>query len=121
LQISERSLREYVAKEAFVRGLYMAGDQMQFDCTPVKLILCGVLAIVQLFVARLSYSGKLFARVSLRADQPALFAGLLGAVVHFGGLPRVGAFDNAKIAVAKVLRGRRYVRLQRRFRTDRPP
>jgi len=114
LQISERSLREYVAnrrreivaREAFVRALYVPGDQMQFDFTPVKLILCGVLTVVQLFVARLSYSGKLFARVSLHADQPALFAGLLGAVVHFGGVPRVGVFDNAKIAVVKILRGR---------------
>jgi hypothetical protein len=95
LQISERSLREYVAacrreivaKEAFPRALYWPADQMQFDFTPVKLVICGVLTIVQLFVARLSYSRKLFARVSLRTDQPALFAGLLGAAVHFGGLP----------------------------------
>jgi len=114
LQISERSLREYVAgrrreivgKVAFVRSLYQPADQMQFDFTPVKMLLCGVLTIVQLFVARLSYSGKIFARVSLHADQPALFTGLLCAVVHFGGLPRVAVFDNAKIAVTKILRGR---------------
>lgn len=114
LQISERSLREYVAgrrreivgREAFVRALYVPGDQMQFDFTQVKLILSGVLTSVQLFVVRLSYSGRLFARVSLHADQPALFAGLLAAVVHFGGIPRVGVFDNAKIAVTRVLRGR---------------
>lgn len=114
LEINERTLRLYVAgrrreivaKEAFVRALYVAGDQMQFDFTPVKLVICGVLTVVQLFVARLSYSGRLFARVSLHADQPALFAGLLAAVVEFGGIPRVGVFDNAKIAVTRVLRGR---------------
>ncbi len=114
LQISERSLRTYVAnrrreivaREAFVRCLYAPADQMQFDFTPVKLVICGVLSIVQLFVARLSYSGKLFARVSRHPDQPALFAGLLEAVVHFGGLPRVGVFDKAKTAVVKILRGR---------------
>jgi len=51
LQISERSLREYVAnrrreilgKEAFVRALYVPGDQMQFDFTPVDLIVAGCL------------------------------------------------------------------------------
>jgi transposase len=114
LQISERSLREYVAgrrreivaRAAFVRSLYGPADEMQFDFTPVKVMLSGVLTILQLFVARLSYSGKIFARVSLRADQPAIFAGLLGAVVHFGGVPKFGVFDNAKIAVTKVLHGR---------------
>src|SRR5579884_1345832 len=114
LQISERSLREYVAnrrreiagKEAFVRALYVPGDQMQFDFTPVDLVVAGVLTKVHLFVARLSYSGRLFARVSLREDQVALFAGILGAVIHFGGVPRVGVFDNAKTAVTRILRGR---------------
>lgn len=114
LQVSERSLREYVAnrrreivgKEAFVRALYVPGDQMQFDFTPVDMIVAGVLTRVHLFVARLSYSGRLFARVSFREDQVALFAGILGAVVHFGGVPRVGIFDNAKTAVTRILRGR---------------
>ena len=114
LLISERSLREYVAnrkreihgKEAFVRALYVAGDQMQFDFTPVDLAVSGVLTRVHLFVARLSYSGRIFARVSFREDQVALFAGILGAVVHFGGVPRVGVFDNAKTAVTRILRGR---------------
>ena len=114
LQVSERSLREYVAnrrreivgKEAFVRALYVTGDQMQFDFTPVDLVVGGVLTKVHLFVARLSYSGRLFARVSFREDQVALFAGILGAVVHFGGVPRVGLFDNAKTAVTRILRGR---------------
>jgi transposase len=114
LHIGERSLREYVAnrrrevvaRAAFVRSLHGPADEMQFDFTPVKVLLSGVLMIVQLFVARLSYSGKIFARVSLHADQPALFAGLLGAVVHFGGLPKVGLFDNAKVAVTRVLSGR---------------
>jgi transposase len=114
LEISERSLREYIAvrkrdicgREAFVRALYVPGDQMQFDFTPVELIISGVLTKVHLFVARLSYSGRLFARVSYREDQVALFAGMLGAIVHFGGVPRVGVFDNAKTAVTRVLRGR---------------
>ena len=114
LEISQRALREYVAnrrreivgKEAFVRAHYFPGDEMQFDFTPVKLVVSGVLTIVHLFVARLSYSARLFARVSLREDQVALFAGILGAVVHFGGVPRVGVFDNAKTAVTRILRGR---------------
>jgi transposase len=114
LQISERALRAYVAnrrreivaREAFVRALYVPGDQMQFDFTPVDLVVAGVLRRVHLFVARLSYSGRFFARLSFREDQVALFAGILGAVVHFGGVPRVAIFDNAKTAVTRILRGR---------------
>jgi transposase len=114
LEIGERALRQFVAKrrvelvgrEAFVRALYVPADQMQFDFTPVDLVVCGSLIKVYLFVARLSYSGRLFARVSFREDQVALFAGILGAVVHFGGVPRIGIFDNAKTAVTRILRGR---------------
>jgi transposase len=114
LYVSDRTLRDYVAvrrrdivrREAYIRANYSPGDEMQFDFTPVSLLLSGVLIVVQLFVARLSYSGKIFARVSHRADQPSLFTGLLGAIGYFGGVPRVALFDNAKIAVVKVLRGR---------------
>jgi hypothetical protein len=43
--------REIVGKEAFARALYVPGDQMQFDFTPVDLVVDGVLAKVHLFVA----------------------------------------------------------------------
>jgi len=114
LRIGERALRQYVAqrrilirpKEAFVRAVYAPGDQVQFDFTPVQAIVAGVLMKLELFVMRLSYSGRLFARASRRCDQLALFTGLLEGLVAFGGLPREGVFDNAKIAVTRVLRGR---------------
>jgi len=40
---------------------------------------------VQLFAVRLSYSGRYFARASLRCDQVALFAGLLTGFMAFSG------------------------------------
>ncbi len=87
VRIGERALRRYVAdrrqslipKEAFVRAVYAPGAQAQFDFTPVKAIIAGVLVTLQLFVMRLSYSGRFFARVSWRCDQPALFVGILEA------------------------------------------
>lgn len=114
LSISESALRKFVAKrrkalvprEAFVRAEYVAGDQAQFDFSPMKAIIGGVLTSVEVFAMRLSYSGYFFARASYRQDQPALFAGLLGGAQFFGGLPRVAIFDNAKTAVQRVLRGR---------------
>jgi len=112
ISIGERALRRYVAsrrhilvpKEAFVRARYSPGDQAQFDFTPVSVTIAGVLVVLQLFVMRLSYSGRIFARACWRCDQPALFAGILEAVVTFG--PKEAIFDNASTAVRRVLRGR---------------
>jgi transposase len=114
ISVGERALRRYVAsrrrllvpKEAFIRAVHAAGDQAQFDFTPVSVNLAGVVVVLQLFVMRLSYSGALFARVSWRCDQPALFAGILEALIAFGGIPRTAIFDNASTAVKKVLAGR---------------
>jgi transposase len=112
--VRERALRYYVAsrrqalvpREVFVRAVYAPGSQAQFDFTPVSVNLAGVIAVLQLFVMRLSYSGALFARVSWRCDQPARFAGMLEAITAFGGLPRNAVFDNASTAVKRVLVGR---------------
>lgn len=114
LHVSERVLRTYVAdrrkilvpKEAFIRAAYAPGDQSQFDFSPMSVYLAGVLTVVQLFVVRLSYSGRFMARASIRCDQPALFAGLLAAFTAFGGLTRSAIFDNASTAVRRILRGR---------------
>jgi transposase len=114
LLVSEARLRVFVAKrrarlvpkEAFIRAVYVPADQAQFDFTPVDVLLNGVPTRVELFVLRLSYSARLFARAARRCDQLALFVGLLDGFVHFGGLPREAIFDNATTAVTRVLRGR---------------
>lgn len=69
-------------------------------------MLAGVLVVVQLFVVRLSYSGRFMARASMRCDQPSLFEGLLAGYSAFGGLTRTSVFDNASTAVRRILRGR---------------
>lgn len=114
MKVCERTMRAYVArrrevlipKEAFVRATYAPGHQAQFDFTPVTATIGGTLVVLQLFVMRLSYSGRLFARASYRCDQPALFAGILEALLTFGGVPKEGVFDNPSTAVVRVLRGR---------------
>jgi len=75
LTIGERALRIYVAnrravlvpKEAFIRAAYAPGDQSRFDFSPMSVYPAGVLVVVQLFVLRLSYSGRFMARASMRA------------------------------------------------------
>lgn len=69
-RISERAARKYVAsrrvvivpKEVFVRLVYAPGDQMQFDFKEVRALIDGVEEKLHLFVARLSYSTRWFAR-----------------------------------------------------------
>jgi transposase len=114
LRVNERVLRSYVAdrrtilvpKEAFIRAQYAPGDQSQFDFSPMTVRLDGSPVVVQLFVLRLSYSGRWFARASMRCDQPALFSGLIAGFESFGGVTRSAIFDNASTAVKRVLRGR---------------
>lgn len=113
-RIGERAARKYVAsrrrlvrpKEAFVRLVYAPGDQMQFDFKDVVATIDGVRTDLHMFVARLSYSTKWFARCYRTEDRPALFDGLLRSCVSFGGIAREGLFDNASTAVTRVLRGR---------------
>jgi transposase len=114
LNVGERALRVYVSdrrkllvpREAFIRATYAPGDQSQFDFSPMSVYLAGILVVVQVFVLRLSYSGRFMARASLRCDQPALFAGLLAGFIAFGGLTRSALFDNASTAVKRILGGR---------------
>jgi len=114
ITVSERAVRGYVAsrralvvpKEVFVRLVYAPGDQMQFDFKNVVARIAGTETKLHLFVARLSYSTKWFARCYRTEDRPALFDGLLEACKAFGGVSREGVFDNASSAVKRVLRGR---------------
>jgi transposase len=114
LEVDERTLRVYVAerrillvpREAFLRASYAPGEQSQFDFSPMSVLLAGVLVVVQLFVLRLSYSGRFMARASMRCDQPSLFEGLLAGFTAFGGLTRTSIFDNATTAVKRVFHGR---------------
>jgi len=117
LCIKERAVRRYVAgrriactvKEVFIRQLYAAGDQTQYDFKEVAAIIDGTTVLLHLFSARLSYSRVWFGRCYQSEDQPALFDGIQRASEVFGGVTKDGVFDNAGTAVKKVLRGRQRV------------
>jgi transposase len=111
--LNERTVRKYISArrnltskpEVFIRAKYEPGDQAQFDFSPMPVVIAGTHLTVQLFVMRLSYSGAFFCRASVRQDRPALFSGLIESFQFFGGIPKVGIFDNAKTAVTKIQRG----------------
>jgi len=112
--LGERAARKYVArrrtllqpKEVFIRQVYAAGDQVQYDFKDVRAVIDGSELDLHMFVARLSYSTAWFARCYRTEDRPALFDGILRASVEFGGVTRDAIFDNATTAVDKVGRGR---------------
>lgn len=68
---------------------------MQFDFKDVVAVIGGVRTDLHLFVARLSYSTKWFARCYRTEDRPALFDGLLRSSIAFGSVARESIFDNA--------------------------
>jgi transposase len=112
--VSERSVREYIAsrrsklvpKEAFVRLVYLPGEQVQYDFKDVVARIAGVEMKLHMFVARLSFSTAFFAYCYQSEDRPSLFHGLVSSCVHLGGVAREGVFDNATTAVKRILRGR---------------
>lgn len=112
--LCERSVRAYVArrrrllqpKEAFIRQVYVPGDQVQFDFKDIVAVVGGEETALHLFTMRLSHSTAWFGHCYRTEDQSALFDGLLRGCVEFGGIAREGVFDNARTAVDKVLRSR---------------
>jgi transposase len=113
--LGERAVRIYVArrrlilhpKAAFIRQVYVPGDQVQYDFKDIRAVIAGDEAGLHLFTARLSYSTVWFGHCYRTEDRPALLDGILRSSVEFGGVPRDAVFDNPKTAVDKVGRGRR--------------
>ena len=91
-------------------AFHVPGDLMQFDFTPVKLVVAGVLTDCCTNVRRpgLSYSGRIFCVPSrcarIRSPLSSRLISLGASRARFGGVPRVGVFDNAKTAVTRILR-----------------
>jgi transposase len=72
----------------------------------VSVYVAGLLVEVQLFIMRLSASGRAFPRAYLNEAQEVFLDGHVRAFEHFGGVPARIRYDNLKAAVSKVLKGR---------------
>ena len=115
-QVSERAVRGYVrdAKErlgineieVMVPQQHPLGFEAEVDFGEISFYLAGVLTKGELFVMRLSASGKAFRRAYLHEAQEVFFDGHVRAFDAFGGIPRRIRYDNLTPAVVKVLKGR---------------
>ena len=93
-----RELREK-PQEAFVPLAFPAGDAMQIDWGEATVYLNGVKTTVNLFCARLCYSGAPMVLAYRRQNEESFLEANVHALEYFGGVPRHVIFDNAKVAV----------------------
>ena len=93
-----RKLREK-SQEAFVPLAFPAGDAMQIDWGEATVYLGGVKTVVNLFCARLCYSGAPMVLAYRRQNEESFLDALIQVFQYFGGVPRRVIFDNGKVAV----------------------
>lgn len=86
-------------QEAFVPLAFPAGDAMQIDWGEATVYLNGVKTTVNLFCARLCYSGAPMVLAYRRQNEESFLDALVQVFQYFGGVPRRVIFDNGKVAV----------------------
>ncbi|MGH7751053.1 MAG: IS21 family transposase, partial [Candidatus Dormibacteria bacterium] len=115
-QVGESTVRRYVAEvrrrqevplvEVMVPQHHPLGAEAEVDFGTISVYIAGLLVEVQLFLMRLSASGRSFPRAYLNECQEVFLDGHVQAFAYFGGVPGRIRYDNLKSAVAKVLKGR---------------
>lgn len=93
-----KELREK-SQEAFVPLIFPAGDALQIDWGEATVYLSGVKTTVNLFCARLCYSGAPVVLAYRRQNEESFLDALVQAFQYFGGVPKRVIFDNGEVAV----------------------
>jgi transposase len=115
-QVGESTVRRYVTDvrrrqklplvEVMVPQQHVLGAEAEVDFGTVSVYVAGALFDVQLFIMRLSASGRAYPRAYLNECQEVFLDGHVRAFEYFGGCPERIRYDNLKAAVERVLRGR---------------
>jgi transposase len=92
-------------REVFVPLVYRPGELAEVDFFEVWVDLDDQRRRAWMFVMRLMYSKRDFARLYEFQDQVSFLDGHVRAFCHFGGVPQRIAYDNLKLAVRKILVG----------------
>ena len=114
--LSEPTVRRFVAEvrarqelplaEVAVPQHHPLGEEAEVDFGTATVILAGAATEVQLFIMRLSASGRAYPAAYLNEGQEVFLDGHVQAFEHFIGVPARIRYDNLKAAVEKILRGR---------------
>jgi transposase len=115
-QVGESTVRRYVAEvrrrqevplsEVMVPQHHPLGAEAEVDFGTSSVYVAGLLVEVQLFIMRLSASGRSYPRAYLNECQEVFLDGHVRAFAYFNGVPGRIRYDNLKAAVEKVLKGR---------------
>mgnify|MGYP002634860758 CR=1 FL=1 len=110
---SEPTLRIYVGQarkksrqKLYVPLAYEPAEVAQVDFGETPVIIDGKQVTAHLLIMWWGYSGATFVQAYPAETQEVFFAGHVAGFEFFGGVPREIWYDNLKIAVAKVLKGR---------------
>lgn len=100
LQLFCQSLRREIRLEGLqqdvsCRSEVKPGTQIQIDFGEKNVLLAGELVRLHVFVAKLSYSRRIYAKAFLAETQEAWLNGLEAAFYYFGGIPKTVICDNA--------------------------
>ena len=123
-QVSESAVRGFVAQvkaelsnvagDVTVGQEHAPGADAEVDFGEFRARIAGQLLVLQLFVMRLSSSGRGFAVAFAHQAQEAFFEGHALALDHLGGVPTgLVRYDNLKPAVVRILVGRDRVENER--------
>ena len=94
------------AGNAFVPLAHLPGIEAEVDFYEADVVLPGGQIRLFHFCMRACHSGREFHIAFHRLTQQAFFEGMVLGIDHFGGVFPEIRFDNLKLAVTKVLRGR---------------
>lgn len=86
-------------REAFVPLAFPPGDAMQIDWGETTIHLGGVKTTINLFCARMCYSGAPLVLAYRRQNEESFLDALVRVFQYFGGVPKRVIFDNGKVAV----------------------
>lgn len=112
-QGAESTLRRYVGRarrkarhKVYVMLDYQPGEAAQIDFGEGDVIVADKLVVAQLFLMWLGYSSATFMKAYPAQTQEIFFDGHASAFDFFGGVPHQVWYDNLKVAVLKILKGR---------------
>lgn len=111
--------KELKGKDMTERYEVPPGDEMQIDFGFDDVLISGVKTRICIFVAVLSYSRRVFAKVYPTENQAAWLDGIESAFKHFNGVPVAVVSDNTRCLVdswaekGRTIFNRRYLQLAR--------
>jgi transposase len=93
--------QEIVVREAFIRQMYLPGEECEFDWAEVKLKIAGKLKRLYLAVFTSSFGNYRFSKLCNRQDTLAFMESHNDFFAHVGGVYHEMVYDNMRVAVAE--------------------